>query len=406
MSQTVPIVVTGLGLHTGHGDTAATWAALAESRSALTCDHPWSSRAADANENPEPGAQAMLSFPAAPAPDPSPAPFLTDRKMVKYMGPCTQMAVLAAGRALQDAGLLGTDAAAMREAMGLFVATGPIAFDIEQALGSLDGDGAAALLSLNSDGWRRCHPLLPFKMLLNMPLGLVSIVFGIKGPNFILYPGAEQGACAISHAVRSLRRGRCAAALVGGSACSLGLAPIMHLRRGGRLASSVGEAQPFSESHHGWAPADQAAFVVLEREDEAVRGGRPFYARLDRVQVLGANAEDRLEAAFAEGETPDVLFCTGTLASADLAWYRKALGSQRPRPAGLASADGMLGVAPAASFVLATALACLCLRHGGVPAALADGGLDCNTERAMVACLGPDGTAAASLSGLAAARTP
>jgi len=51
-----------------------------------------------------------------------------------------------------------------------------------------------------NEGLRRCHPLMPFKMLLNMPLGLVSIAFGLRGPNAILYPGPEQSAAAIDSA--------------------------------------------------------------------------------------------------------------------------------------------------------------------------------------------------------------
>jgi hypothetical protein len=32
---------------------------------------------------------------------------------------------------------------------------------------------------------------LPFKLLLNMPLGLTSIGPGIRGPNFFTYPGPK-----------------------------------------------------------------------------------------------------------------------------------------------------------------------------------------------------------------------
>ena len=386
MSHAPRIVVTGVGLHTGHGDTQATWTAIGENRSALTCLHPW-------NE-----ASAGLAFPAVAAPEPSPVEFLADRKSVKYMGPCTQMAVLAAGRALRDAGLLPAHAAAEREAMALFLATGPIAFDVEGALSSFGEDGAADLLALRHEGLRRCHPLLPFKMLLNMPLGLVSIVFGIKGPNFILYPSAEQGACVLGHALRGLRQGRFTRALVGGSACTLGLAPIMHLRRAGRLAGSVDQAQPFSDRHTGWAPADQAAFLVLETEAEAARRGQTAYAHLDGAQVLGAGAVDRMWAAFAPAEAPEVLFRTGSLAAADLHAERARARARWAVPATLASADGLLGVAPAASFLLATALACLSLRQGHVPASLAEDRAVRAVERVLVAFSDGQGAAAARLS--------
>ena len=400
MSRGPRVVVTGVGLHTGHGDTTATWTALGENRSALTCDHAWRLATSD------PEASTASAFPAVPAPDPSPVEFLADRKLLKYMGPCTQMAVLAAGRALRDAGMLGAEAAPAREAMGLFLATGPIAFDIEQVLASFKNESTDELQGLYAAWQRRCHPLLPFKMLLNMPLGLVSIVFDIKGPNFILYPGAEQGACALAHALRGLRRGRCAAALVGGSACGLGLSPIMNLHRTGRLASSVAAAQPFSAQHDGWAPADQAAFLVLETDEQAARRGRSAYASLDGVEVLGGGAirSPRPASARGEGEaegqsgaveqSADISFCTGSLSPADVAAQRAHASA-----ATLASADGMLGVAPAASFLLATALACLSLRQGSLPAALAESGRARPVARARIAFNGVVGVAAAALSG-------
>ncbi|HEX7599027.1 MAG TPA: beta-ketoacyl synthase N-terminal-like domain-containing protein, partial [Polyangia bacterium] len=236
MSSAPRIVITGLGVHTGHGDTAATWTALGQGRSALQPEYPWSRGWDEADRD---SSATPFTFPAAPAPDPAPWEFLADRKSIKYMGLCTQMAVLAAGRALRDAGLADASTARERQDSALFVATGPIAFDLEQALKSIGAEGATDLIALRQEGLRRCHPLLPFKMLLNMPLGLVSITFGIKGPNFILYPGADQGACALAHALRGLRQGRFSRALVGGSAHTLSLSPLLGLRRGQRLAATV-----------------------------------------------------------------------------------------------------------------------------------------------------------------------
>jgi hypothetical protein len=362
LNQPARIAVTGVGLHSAHGGTQETWAALHQERSALSCEHPW-------NLPPAPGEQG---FPAAPAADPSPVEFLSDRKAVKYMGPCTQMAVLAAGRALRHAGLLDEAAAPDREATALFMATGPIAFDVEHALSSFGGQIDADLRALRYEALGRCHPLLPFKMLLNMPLGLVSITFGIKGPNFILYPGADQGAFAMAHALRGLRAGRFVRVLVGGSACSLGLSPIMQLRRAGRLAASLEEAQPFSPRHAGWAPADQAAFLVLETQAEAARRGRSALAYLEEAAVLGPDSVEHLWQGMAPVPAPDVLLCTGLASASEMAAERER-ARRWAKPPVLACADGLLGVAPAASFVLASALACLALSRGSLPAAMSDG---------------------------------
>jgi 3-oxoacyl-[acyl-carrier-protein] synthase II len=188
------VVVTGLGLHGGFGDLDSTWQALSEGRSALVPSH----RIADAPDLPlgcaVPAAKIDLSG------------YVADRKTTKYMSDTTAMAVLAAGRALEDAGLLDDQIACV--GLALYMATSHIAFDLSQAVAALGETSETHLRELGQEGLRRCNPLLPFKLLLNMPLGLVSIVFGIRGPNFILYPGAEQGALALDAAVRGIRAGR------------------------------------------------------------------------------------------------------------------------------------------------------------------------------------------------------
>jgi 3-oxoacyl-(acyl-carrier-protein) synthase len=362
------VLVTGVGMHTGHGDGRSTWVAIREGRSALTDEHAWTS---------------VGALVAAPSPDPAPTEFLADRKSIKYMGPSTQMAVLAAARALRDAGLADEASASARENTALFVATGPIAFDVEQALASVGHEAAADLVGQGREGLRRCHPLLPFKMLLNMPLGLISIVFGIKGANLILYPGAEQGANAIRHAVRGIRQKRFQRALVGGSAQTLGLAPLLNLRRSGRLAASPAEAHPFSVEHAGWAPADQAAFLVLESEAEASRRQAPAYAVVEELRTLGAGMVEQLWASLPK-QPAHVLMATGSLSAAEVEADRRRAQALWGRSGKLASADGLLGVAPAASFCLTTALVCLALRHGSLPGPLVEDGAAVPVKRALV----------------------
>jgi hypothetical protein len=355
---------------------------LGEGRSALTLDHPWTQGWGEAR------------LVVAPAPDPAPTEFLTDRKAIKYMGPCTQMAVLAAGRALRDAGLLNAMDEAERAACALYVATGPIAFDVEHGLQTIGGAGAADLLALKQQGLRRCHPLLPFKMLLNMPLGLVSITFGIKGPNAAFYPGAEQGAVALEHALRGLRQGRFSRVLVGASAHGLSLAPLIDLYRQGRLAASVEAAAPFGDQHAGWAAADQAAFLVLENAAEAQRRGQRAYAVVDGVELAGPNSVDRVWAGLT---APDVVWTTGASSRADV---QADVDRARSRwgSAVLASADGLLGVAPATSWVLACALACVALRQGRVPAPLLNTSGD-HVRRILVSFHDQQAAVAAVLSG-------
>ena len=237
--------ITGAGVHHALGDVAALAAAL------------------DADPPPAP-APAVGSV--------SVAPFLRGarRKLAKYMSPTTAMAVLAAGRALEAAGLL--------ESLGdcaLYVAADLIAFDLGEVSGALEASraetGGLDLARLGRDGLRRCHPLMPFKMLLNMPLGLVSIVFGLRGENQIVYPGAGQAGVLLETALRGIHRGRLQRVLLGGTAHRTSLLPSCARER-------AGDGRPST---------DAAAFVLLESEPAARERGAAARGAVRSVE-LGA----------------------------------------------------------------------------------------------------------------------
>jgi 3-oxoacyl-[acyl-carrier-protein] synthase II len=395
------VVITGVGLHGALGDGAQTLAALAAGRSALAM------HALDRTTG-------LPPLPAAPAPvdDQLLVPLLPDRKLVKYMSPTARLAVLAAGRALASADLLGPAQAERRAASGLFVATGLIAFDLASVGGGIDAARSTAgqldLLRLGRDGLRRCHPLLPFKMLLNMPLGLISIAYGVRGDNFILYPDAAQAGVAFEAAVRGLRAGRIERALVGASAQPVSLMPLCTLRRRERLAPDVGAARPHGPAHAGVAPADAGAFLVLETARAArERGARPL-ATLAGAAAGRAGAADRparidrrraLWAQAAGGARPDLLLSTGNVDRREDEDEARAVTGVWPGPAPrLASLDGLVGWQGAAGLPFAAALAALALARG-VALPTGDGPAGPPPRHVLVAASDPDGAAAAVMLG-------
>jgi 3-oxoacyl-(acyl-carrier-protein) synthase len=373
------VVVTGLGLHGGFGDLDSTWQALSEGRSALVPSH----RIADAPDLPlgcaVPAAKIDLSG------------YVADRKTTKYMSDTTAMAVLAAGRALEDAGLLDDQIACV--GLALYMATSHIAFDLSQAVAALGETSETHLRELGQEGLRRCNPLLPFKLLLNMPLGLVSIVFGIRGPNFILYPGAEQGALALDAAVRGIRAGRFSRALVGGSAQMLSLSPLLLQGRSRLLAASPESARPYRPGHVGYAPADQAAFLVLESGPAAAERGRKPYATVSRISV-GAADRDPMHRL---GEAaPDAIVTTGNRNEVQDSQDLRTFEAAWPR-ATLASFDGQLGFGGAASLLTSTVLACRALRAGSLPTANLGSSSVRSLARVLVTFQDGDSAAAVSL---------
>jgi 3-oxoacyl-(acyl-carrier-protein) synthase len=352
------VLVTGVGMHTAFGGAEATRAAVEAGRSALArWRHP------DADGFPE-----VAAAPVAPA---AAGDLPVDRKLLKYASPAAELAVAAAGRALREAGLLGEGAQGARAGMGLFVATGLIGFELGQVARAISEAGAGPWVADGprlADGLSRCHPLLPFRMLLNMPLGLVSIAYGLKGENAVLYPGPLQGGMALATGFEAVARGRCRRALVGAAHHGLALLPLALERRRGRLAATPEEA---GGAGGLWAATDAAAFLVLESAEAAVeRGARPLAAlrmaaaRRDGGDPARAEAWRRLAEAGAA-----LVLTSGTTGPGE------ARPAVRVRPL-----DPLLGHAGAAAPAVAAGLAALALAAEGLPAAAAlagdpDGGL-------------------------------
>lgn len=286
-----------------------------------------------------PSAPGFPTFIGSRHPVAPPFPYVSQRKWVKYMSATTQFAVWAAGRALEQAGLLG-DSPACREARAssaLYIATGPIAFEAEDVLPALaiaqDDQHALDLEALGARGLPACSPMMPFQTLLNMPMGIVSMVYGICGANLILYPNSRQATGALELAIRGIAHGRFDRALVGGSAQLTSLLPLLSLAERGLLAPSLESAVPFSPAHQGWAPGDGAAFLVLEAEAAQRSRGVKALARI----------------ATASQGAVDGAVCTGThdrASDALLLDRLTALSPERPiQPISLDSVSGYWGAA-------------------------------------------------------------
>jgi 3-oxoacyl-[acyl-carrier-protein] synthase II len=363
------VVVTGLGVHCGLGDLASCEEALASGRSAVRAGAP-------------PGAPGFPPSAIAPA-DLAPirdAP--ADRKLHKYMSPATVLAVIAAGRALDDAGLL--DDPAGRGNMALYMATGPIAFDfstVGRSLASAAGEtGRVDLRFVGQHGLRLIHPLMPFKMLLNMPLGLVSIVYGLRGDNVIAYPGAMQAAAVLEAAVRHIARRRFERALVGGAEQGVAAMPLALLKRRGRLAGSPKLVRPFEERHAGLAAADLAAFLVLESEESAAARGARALAEVSAPRPGAPASSERRRA-------PDRVLVTGSVDRGSDESVVRATDDvwSGARPV-LGSLDGLAGYAASASLFAHLALGARAIDGAG--AAL-------ETPRVHVVSLDPGGSGSA-----------
>ncbi len=201
-----------------------------------------------------------------------PRPLLKSPKTRKFMGLQDELAVVAAGRALADAGLGGV---ALGPRAGVFFVVGHIPFeqgDVDALLdASLGPDGALDMQRFSTAGMDAVSPLLTFRCLPNMPAYHVSANFDVQGPYFVGYPGVEQCYAALDEALAALSEGEIDVALVGGVAHQRNFLVEAHFAR---LTPPTGPEALF----------DAAAVLVIERVERAT-------ARGARMRAVGVASE-------------------------------------------------------------------------------------------------------------------
>jgi 3-oxoacyl-(acyl-carrier-protein) synthase len=202
-----------------------------------------------------------------------PLPFLKVRKSRKYMGLQDDLAVVATGRALENAGLK----APLGPRTGLYLAVGYIPFrqeDIEPVLeASLSDDRQRFdVKRFGAGGYQRAHPLLTFRCLPNMPAYHVSVCFGIEGPYAVTYPGPAQLYGVLEEARAALAEDRIDIAIVGAVAHQSNFLVEHHY---GRIDPPVAADQL----------RDVAGVIVLEQEVHARARGAVIRAKIETVRV-------------------------------------------------------------------------------------------------------------------------
>ncbi len=150
------------------------------------------------------------------------------RKDARRMARLTQLALAAAEEALVDAGLRNTSIA--RDRAGVIVGSGMGALDpIHEAVETLTGKGPG-----------RVSPFFVPMMLADTPAAVISIAYGLTGPNLAVYSACATGNNALGEAAAAIRRGAADIMIAGGTeACILPLATSITENRRRRNLSQV-----------------------------------------------------------------------------------------------------------------------------------------------------------------------
>jgi 3-oxoacyl-[acyl-carrier-protein] synthase II len=196
-----------------------------------------------------------------------------DRKEAKRSDLYTQYAVAASTQALRDAGLAD--------------GTGFDPYETGVILGS--GIGGLKVFEEQHDVYRTLGPskISPFfipMFISNIAAGVVSMRFGLKGPNFATVSACATSGHSIGEAMRIIQYGDADVMVAGGAEATItpmaigGFANMKALSE--RNDDPQAASRPFDLDRDGFVAGEGAGVVVLEELGHAVARGARIYAEL------------------------------------------------------------------------------------------------------------------------------
>jgi len=246
-----------------------------------------------------------------------------DRKTLRRLDPSQSFAFVAAKEALEDAQLEVTE---------------ENAYDIGVIIGSGIGciqNTVSTLEKFQAKGQRGVSPTMVPSLLSDQIASQISMVHGLRGPNYTIITACSSGTNAIGDSFDMIRLGRTKVMLAGGSeACIVptvlsgydNMKALSH-----NFADPTKASRPFDRERDGFVPGEGAGILVLEELEHALARGATIYAEVkgyghtsDAFHVTapradGAAAAEAMTRALAEanlsGADLDYINAHGTATS-------------------------------------------------------------------------------------------
>lgn len=321
-----------------------------------------------------------------------------DRRDMRKVDTDTHFGVAAAVEAINDSGLDFEKVDCNR--VGVIFGEGI------GGLGALEDEARA--FALNQENGPRFSPFLITKMISDMTTGIISIRYGLKGPNYVTTSACASSSNALIDAFDQIRIGRADVIISGGAEaaiCNIGVGAFnaMHALSV-RNDDPQGASRPFSKSRDGFVMAEGAASLVLEEYEHAVARGAKIYAEIvgtgltaDAYHITAPHPEGEgayrvMKAALDEAGLPidsvDYINVHGTSTYAgDIAEAKaiKSLFGEHAYKLNISSTKSMTGHLLGGAGALEAVLTVLAIEHGMVPPTInhADGDEDPDIDYSM-----------------------
>lgn len=210
-----------------------------------------------------------------------PGRYLTRKETRRYDRFC-HFAIASAVQAMDSAGLDGPPAGCDSTEFGVIMASGV------GGIATLE----ANCRILNDRGPRRVSPFFIPMFIPDIAAGLMSIRYGLQGPNYATVSACASGSHAIGDAVRYIQRGEAKLMLAGGAEAAVtpitiaGFASMKAMSR--RNDDPGGASRPFDAGRDGFVIGEGAGCVVLEEMEHARARGAEI---LGEVVGYGATGD-------------------------------------------------------------------------------------------------------------------
>jgi 3-oxoacyl-[acyl-carrier-protein] synthase II len=137
----------------------------------------------------------------------------------------------------------------------------------------------------------RVSPFFIPMMISDMASGLVSMLYGFKGPNFTAVSACASAANAIGSACLLIQAGHCDAMVTGGSEAAITLMSMAGFcamkAMSVRNAEPTRASRPFDAGRDGFVMGEGAGILVLERLDVACERGAPILGEVVGFGMTG-----------------------------------------------------------------------------------------------------------------------
>ncbi len=195
------------------------------------------------------------------------------RKEARTLARVSQLAVVAAEMALQDADLALSGGEKEDAGVVMGTAIGGAAIEVQEGTRSMD-----------RRGMMRVSPFHLIALTPNMPAFHIARTMGFRGHNSTTVTACAAGAQAIGEAAEAIRWGRADVMLAGGSEaalCEVAFASFAVMSAlSTRNDDPVAASRPFDADRDGFLMSEGAAVFVLESLEHAERRGARIYAEL------------------------------------------------------------------------------------------------------------------------------